>query len=100
MKSPTIGMVSAMTLLLGTAVLLLAGRQAHAATSVSAAGSIAPRTGSYTPSGDGDVTKVEFPAQEDEEDGPGPYPGIITNRSLSQGTGTGVTVTSGKKAKS
>ena len=36
----------------------------------------------------------------DEADGPGPYPGIIVNRSLSQGTGNGVSVNSGQKAKS
>jgi hypothetical protein len=67
---------------------------------IPAAGSTAPLTGTYTPSGDGDVTRVEFPEQMDEPDGPGPFPGTITNRSLSRGSGTGVAVTSGKKAKS
>jgi hypothetical protein len=100
MKSQTLWSVSSMTLLAGAAALLLTGPQAYAATSVAAAGSTSPRTGAYTPSGDGDVTRVEFPQQEDEPDGPGPYPGIITNRSLSRGTGTGATVTSGKKSKS
>ncbi|MBS0418637.1 MAG: hypothetical protein JSR66_13065 [Proteobacteria bacterium] len=100
MKSQTIGMVSTMTLLAGTAALLLPALQADAATKVVAAGSTSPRTGAYTPSGDGDVTKVEFPQQEDEADGPGPYPGIITNRSLSQGSAPGATITSGQKAKS
>jgi len=89
-----------MTLLAGTAALLLSASPASAATSVAAAGSTSPRTGSYTPSGDGDVTKVEFPGQEDEADGPGPYPGIITNRSLSQGSAPGPTISSGQKAKS
>ena len=59
------------------------------------------QTGDYTPSGDGDVTQAEFPGQMDEADGgPGAYPGTIVNRSLSQGTGNGASVNSGKKAKS
>jgi hypothetical protein len=65
------------------------------------AGTSSPLTGGYTPSGDGDVTKAEFPGQIDEPDGsPGPYPGIIVNRSLSKGVGNGASVNSGKKAKS
>jgi hypothetical protein len=64
-------------------------------------GTTSPQTGDYTPSGDTDVTKAEFPGQLDEADGgPGPYPGTIVNRSLSQGTGNGSPVKSGKKAKS
>jgi len=64
-------------------------------------GTTSPQTGDYTPSGDTDLTKAEFPGQLDEADGgPGPYPGTIVNRSLSQGAGNGVTVKSGKKAKS
>ena len=35
-----------------------------------------------------------------EEDGPGLYQGMIVNRSLSDGIGNGVSVNSGKKAKS
>lgn len=64
------------------------------------AGTSSPQTGDYTPSGDGDVTQAEFPGQVDEEDGPAPYPGTIVNRSLSDATGNGVSVNSGKKAKS
>jgi hypothetical protein len=52
------------------------------------------------PSGAGDLTQAEFPAQLDTASGPGPYPGTITNRSLSVGTGKGASVNSGKKAKS
>jgi hypothetical protein len=100
MNSQAIRLVSSTALLAGAAALLMAGSQAYAATSVSAAGSTSPRTGTYTPSGDGDVTRAEFPQQEDEPEGPGPYPGIITNRSLSRGSGTGAAITSGKKAKS
>lgn len=68
--------------------------------SVSKSGTGGPQTGDYTPSGTGDVTQAEFPAQEDEADGPGPYPGIIVNRSLSHGSANGASVNSGKKAKS
>lgn len=63
-------------------------------------GTTSPQTGDYTQSGSGDLTQAEFPGQLDEADGPGPYPGTIVNRSLSQGTGNGVTAKSGKKAKS
>jgi hypothetical protein len=57
-------------------------------------------TGGFTPSGDSDVTQAEFAGQMDTDAGPSAYSGTIVNRSLSQGTGTGVAVTSGKKAKS
>jgi hypothetical protein len=59
-----------------------------------------PQTGPVDPSGTADVTQVEFPGQEDEADGPGPYPGTITDRSLSAGEGNGAAVKSGQKAKS
>ena len=68
-------------------------------TQVSLAGTGAPQTGAFTPSDSGDVTQAEFPGQLDSADGPGPYPGVIVDRSLSQGVGNGVSVTSGKKAK-
>jgi hypothetical protein len=67
---------------------------------IPSAGTSSPQTGDYTPSSDSDVTQAEFPGQLDEADGPGPYPGTIVNRSLSNGTGNGVSVNSGKKAKS
>ncbi len=57
-------------------------------------------TGDFAPSGTNDVTQAEFPGQQDEANGPGPYPGVITDRSLSHGVGNGVSVNSGKKAKS
>jgi hypothetical protein len=59
-----------------------------------------PQTGAYTPSGEGDVTQAEFAGQVDTDAGPGPYPGIIVNRSFSKGVVHGVSVNSGKKAKS
>jgi hypothetical protein len=46
------------------------------------------------------VTQDEFPGVEDGDTGSDPYSGNIIDRSLSQGTGSGVSVTSGKKAKS
>jgi len=74
---------------------------AAAGTQISLAGTGSPQTGDFTASGAEDVTQAEFPGQEDEEDGsPGPYPGTITDRSLSNGTGNAVSVNSGKKAKS
>jgi len=68
---------------------------------IPSAGTTSPQTGDFTPSGSGGITQAEFPGQMDEEDGgPGPYPGMIVNRSLSKGSGNGVSVNSGKKAKS
>jgi hypothetical protein len=99
MKSPSLIAMSGATLLVAAAGCLLVGSPVFAATQISAAGTAAPRTGSFTPSGAGDVTQAEFPQQEDEPDGPG-FPGIITDRSLSRGSGIGPSVTGGKKAKS
>src|SRR5947208_1614301 len=67
---------------------------------VSSGGTTSLVTGSFSPSGDTDVTQAEFAGQEDEADGPGPFTGSIVNKSLSAGTGTGSSVASGKKAKS
>ena len=103
MKNRAVTPGSLLTLPAGAAAMMLIGSQAlagPAASQIAAAGSTAPLTGTYTPSGDGDVTRVEFPEQMDEPDGPGPFPGTITNRSLSRGSGAGVAVTSGRKAKS
>jgi hypothetical protein len=64
------------------------------------AGTGGPRTGNV-PRGSGDATDAEFPGQVDEAGGPGPYPGVITDRSLSTGhVSNGASVNSGKKAKS
>jgi hypothetical protein len=64
------------------------------------AGPGSPTTGEYTPSGSGDATDAEFPGQVDGEEGAGAYNGII-DRSLSTGhASSGVSVNSGKKAKS
>jgi hypothetical protein len=68
--------------------------------SITVAGTSSPVTGVFTPSGAGDVTQAEFAGQMDEASGPGPYPGTIVNRSLSKGSGNGISANSGKKAKS
>jgi hypothetical protein len=75
--------------------------QSGGVSQVPIAGTSSPQTGVFAPSGENDVTQAEYPGQEDEADGtPGPYPGIIYNRSLSSGPGNGNSTNSGKKAKS
>jgi len=83
----------------------IAATAAHAApawnaTTISLAGSSSPTTGYFTPSGAGDATQAEFPGQLDEPDGPAPYSGTITDRSLSHGNGKGASVTGTARAKS
>jgi hypothetical protein len=90
----------ALTLGLASAIVLLLLASTAVAQQIPIAGTAVPRTGNFTPSGAGDVTQAEFPGQLDTASGPGPYPGTIVNRSLSKGTGHGVSVNSGKKAKS
>ena len=68
-------------------------------TQIPLAGTGSPQTGDFTPSSD-DGTQVEFPGQQDSDAGPGAYQGNIIDRSLSTGVGNGVSVNSGKKAKS
>jgi len=98
------GLVAAMvpTLIVGQSAGASSAGSAGSAISVSLAGTASPTTGAYTPSGDGDVTQAEFPGQMDSAAGPGPYPGRIADRSLSNGNGNGhgTSVSSGKKAKS
>jgi hypothetical protein len=64
------------------------------------AGTTAPQTRAFAPSGAGDLTQAEFPNQLDTASGPNAFPGTITDRSLSVGTGKGASANSGKKAKS
>src|SRR4051812_7130701 len=59
------------------------------ATQVPRAGTGAPLTGAYTPSGAGDATTVEFAGETDEEEGPEPFDGAIVDRSLTHGVGHG-----------
>ncbi|MDP9261275.1 MAG: hypothetical protein M3O89_04810, partial [Actinomycetota bacterium] len=86
--------------LVALAAFLLPTSPATASQAIALGGTGSPRTGAYTPSGDGDVTNVEFPGAEDGEEGPDAYGGSIVDRSLSTGTGHGASVNSGKKAKS
>jgi hypothetical protein len=86
----------ALTVVLATFFMVATG----AAQQIPLAGTTAPQTGAFTPSGVNDVTQAEYPGQADTESGPGPYPGTIVNRSLSTGTGNGASARSGKKAKS
>jgi hypothetical protein len=89
-----------LTIGLACAAILWASASLALAQQIPIAGTTAPQTGDFTSSGDGDVTQAEFPGQVDTDSGPGPYPGSIVNRSLSSGSGRGVSVNSGKKAKS
>ncbi len=73
---------------------------AGVATQISSGGTTSPTTGDFTPSGSGDVTQAEFAGEQDGDSGPSAYAGAIVNRSLSRGTGGGVSVNSGPKAKS
>jgi len=66
---------------------------------IPAAGTSAPQTGNFVPSIDSLLGLPEFPGQLDTDAGPAAYNGII-DRSLSTGVGNGVSVNSGKKAKS
>jgi hypothetical protein len=92
---------AAVILISAAAAMALVAASPGVSSKIALSGTSSPRTGAYTPSGDTDVTQAEFPGQIDEPDGsPGPYPGIIVNRSLSKGVGHGVSVNSGKKAKS
>jgi hypothetical protein len=83
--------------LLLTASLALAGGVTR---QIPNAGTTAPQTGAFVPSGAGDLTQAEFPNQLDTASGPNAFPGTITDRSLSVGTGKGASANSGKKAKS
>jgi hypothetical protein len=102
MKShKVIALISAFAMLFGMIGILPAGAASAGATrQIPSSGTTSPQTGAFTPSGGSDLTQAEFPGQLDEADGPGAYPGTIVNRSLSQGSGSGVSVNSGKKAKS
>jgi hypothetical protein len=90
----------ALTLGLAGAIVLWLAASSALAQQIPIAGTASPQTGDFTPSGDSDVTQAEFPGQVDTDAGPGPYPGTIVNISLSTGNGRGVSVNSGKKAKS
>src|SRR5439155_4386247 len=68
--------------------------------SIPLSGTGSPQLGDATPSGSGDVTQVEFAGETEGGSGISAYAGNIVNRSLSKGTGNGVFVNTGQKAKS
>jgi hypothetical protein len=83
-------------------VTIASGGVASAATSrqIPIAGTATAQTGAFAPSGTNDATQVEFFAEVDGDQGPEPFSGTITGRSLSQGAGGGASTPSTKKAKS
>ncbi len=105
MKSRKIfSLVLIMALLVSTVSVLSVSAAPLAASGVSrqipSAGTSSLQTGDFTSSGSGDVTQAEFPGEQDGAAGPSAYSGTIVNRSLSRGSGSGVSVNSGPKAKS
>jgi hypothetical protein len=91
--------VPVMTLICAGAF-LIGMPNADAASQVALSGTGAPVTGSAPASGIGDVTQAEFVGETDDEADIAAYPGVINDRSLSGGSGHGVSVSSGQKAKS
>ena len=86
---------------LATVAAFLVGIQdAQAASQISLSGTGAPVTGDAPASGVGDVTQAEFAGETDDGGDIGDYPGMINDKSRSDGSGHGASVTSGKKAKS
>src|SRR5256886_3605705 len=84
-----------------TALVVWFTMSASAGTSqIPKSGTGTPQTGAFTPSGAGDATSAEFAGESDSDQGPDAYSGTIVDRSLSTGPGNGVSVNSGKKAKS
>src|SRR5256886_12070727 len=84
-----------------TALVVWFTMSASAGTSqIPKSGTGTPQTGAFTPSGAGDATSAEFAGESDSDQGPDAYGGTIVDRSLSAGAGNGVSVNSGKKAKS
>jgi hypothetical protein len=89
---------------LGLAVVVVAalvvwpasGAMAGSSGQVPLSGTGSAQTGDFTPSGSGDVTQAEFPA-DNNDPGANPYNGTI---SFSTSAGSGPSVPSGKKAKS
>src|SRR5882724_6517934 len=111
--SSNLRIATAVTLIAAAVALLMSATMTTPVSAVSAspagfyvsqiplAGTSSPQAGDSTSSGDTDVTQAEFAGQIDNEDGsPGPAPGTIVNRSLSNGPGKSASAKSGKKAKS
>jgi hypothetical protein len=86
-----------------TAAVVFGGASARAGSGaqVPLVGTGGPEIGPFTPSGSDDVTDEEFAGEDEDGDGDvDVFAGTIIDRSLSDGVGNGVSVNSGKKAKS
>jgi hypothetical protein len=90
--------LSLLVLLVSLMGVVPAGAQSGVVRQIPNGGTTSPITGEFVPSG-GDGTQLESTASEEEE-GPEAFNGIIVNRSFSRGTSHGVSVNSGRKAKS
>jgi hypothetical protein len=100
MSKATIRLLLLFALALAAAVVFGgASAKAGAGSQVPLVGVGSPLTGDAPASGTNDATSVEFAGEADGDAGPDAYNGII-DRSLSNGVGNGVSVHSGKKAKS
>jgi hypothetical protein len=98
---PSLRLLFALTV--GAAAVIMfsaASASAGGGSQIPIAGTGSPHTGAFTPSGSGYVTGGEFAGGGDSEEGPDAYGGTIVDRSLSTGVGQGVSVNSGRKAKS
>ena len=95
-----LGLTVPLVTIVTIAAFLTGIQEAQAASQVPLAGTGAPVTGDAPASGIGDVTQAEFVGETDDEADIDAYPGTINDQSLSDGTGHGVSVTSGQKAKS
>jgi hypothetical protein len=98
---PSLRLLFALTV--GAAAVIMfsaASASAGGGSQIPIAGTGSPHTGAFTPSGSSDVTGGEFAGGGGSEEGPDAYGGTIVDRSLSTGGGQGVSVNSGKKAKS
>jgi hypothetical protein len=97
-----ISAISVPVLALATLGLSMTQAQADPGSSALLVGTSTATTGAFTPSGNGDVTQAEFAGETDAEAATSPYSGIITDRSLSNGHGSGasIQVASGPRAKS
>ncbi len=97
-RIPIVAFAGSVTLAVAIAMPAAAGSSGSSQVSLSGTGSV--QTGAFIGSGTGDATQAEFVGETDSGAEPGRYPGRTVDRSLSTGTGHGVSVTSGKKAKS
>jgi hypothetical protein len=101
MSKAPLRLLLALTVCALTAVMYGAASASAGGSQIPISGTGVPQTGTFTPSGATDVTDEEFAGEEsDADEGPDAYGGNIVDRSLSGGPGNGVSVNSGKKAKS